>query len=134
MEAATVKPSVMNRSAVKPTSMEECMGASVSRRRRVQVARQVGYRVPGEASAMKVTTLSAYIVAVNDISSVGNERMVIVRSPAMMPVASPMVPTPAKAGKRPNAESQSKTNPRTVKVKSGPRRPTGKHWHWIPVH
>ena len=68
MEAAMEPATVMRRS-----SMEECVGASVPRRRRVQMARQVGCRMPGKASAMKVTTVSAYIVAVNDISCVRNE-------------------------------------------------------------
>ena len=65
MEPAPVKSAVMRCS-----SMEECMGASVPRRRRVQVAREVGCSMPGKTSAMKVTTVPAYIVAINDISTV----------------------------------------------------------------
>ena len=65
MKPATVKSAVMRRS-----SMEECMGASVPRRRCMQVAREVGCCMPAYALAMKVTTLPAYIVAINDISTV----------------------------------------------------------------
>ncbi|HYZ75395.1 MAG TPA: hypothetical protein VE641_20110, partial [Chthoniobacterales bacterium] len=67
---------------------------------------------------MEVTTIPVHIVAVNDISTVRDERVVVVRGPAMVPIASPVMPTPAKAGECTNTEPQSKPDSWTVKVKS----------------
>jgi hypothetical protein len=136
--AAAMTPSMEAAGVMSRSGVEEGVGASVPRRRRMQVAGRVGCSVPGNASVVNMTTVtgnvSVFAVSVSNFSTVRDKRMVVVCSPAMMPIASPVVKTPAKASKCSKPESQSKTNSWTVKVKSSPRRPPGKHRDWISVH
>ena len=107
VEAATVAPA-----AVKPAAVEKDMGARVPRRSCIQPVSRMGRRMPGEASAIGVGKVAAVhssrmkmisgrttAISIYDGSTVGDERLVVIFNPAVMPVASPVVPTPTVASK-----------------------------------
>jgi hypothetical protein len=117
VETTTVAPAAvgattMEPTAVRPTAVEEDMGARVPRRSCIQPVSRMGRRMPGEASAIsvgKVATVHASrmkmingrmtAISIYDGSTVGDERLVVIFNPAMMPIASPVVPTPTVASK-----------------------------------
>ena len=56
------------------------------------------------------------IIAIDDSPAMRDVRVVVVDdSPVVVPIVSPVVPTPAEAAKQPNAESQSETDSRAIK-------------------
>jgi hypothetical protein len=83
----------------------------------MQAMSRMGRRMPGETSAVsvakvvaghssrmkiisgRVTAVSIYAVSIYDSSTVGVERVVVIYNRAMMPVASPVVPTPTVTSK-----------------------------------
>jgi hypothetical protein len=84
-------------------------GAGMPCRRRMQVAARVGRRMPGEtpainmvavghSSRMEIIAGRVETVAIYDGSTMRDEALVVVESPATMPITSPVVPTPAEAG------------------------------------
>src|ERR1700740_282286 len=72
--------------------------------------------------------------SVHDRSTMGDERVVIVHDLATMPIASPVIPTPAITSEPSNPEPQSKSDSRAIKVKSGIRVPTRENRQRVPVH
>jgi hypothetical protein len=110
--AAAMKTTAMEPAAVRPTAVEEDMSARVPRRSCIQPVSRMRRRMPGEASAVSVGRVAAVhssrmkmisgrttAISIGDGSTVGDERLVVVFNCAMMPVASPVVPTPTVAGK-----------------------------------
>ena len=72
--------------------MEERMGARMARRCRVQAAGPMGCRMPGKASAIKMTSvadvvsvcaISVYVISVYDVSTVRDERIVVAHNRAL---------------------------------------------------
>src|SRR3954471_9245516 len=77
---------------------------------------------------IKVRSIRIKAIAINDGSTVGDERVVVVNdSAAAAPIKCPIVPTPTKPGKNPNAESQTECDSWPVGVESRIRIPTGKN-------
>ena len=112
VEAAAMKPTAVVPTTMRPTAVEKDMGARVPRRSCIQPVSRMGRRMPGEASAISVAKVAAVhssrmrmingrmsAISIYDGSTVGYERLVVIFNPAMMPVASPVVPTPTVAGK-----------------------------------
>jgi hypothetical protein len=69
---------------------------------RMRAAGGVGRSMPSEPLAVKVATAAVIrmkAVSVYGGSTVGDKRMMVVLNRAVMPVASPVIPTPAVAGK-----------------------------------
>ena len=112
METTTMRPTAVKPTAVRPTAVEKDMGARVPRRSCIQPVSRMGRRMPGEASAigvgkvaavhssrMKMTSGRTTAISIYDGSTVGDERLVVIFNPAVMPVASPVVPTPTVASK-----------------------------------
>jgi hypothetical protein len=64
------------------------------------------------------------VVAVNDGSAVGNIGVVVVDHPMVMPVPSPVVPSPTKSSKESDPESRAEVKPWAIEKDSG---------HWIPT-
>ena len=116
VEAAAMKPTsvastTMETTTMRPTAVEKDMGARVPRRSCIQPVSRMGRRMPGEASAISVAKVAAVhssrmkmingrmsAISIYDGSTVGDERLVVIFNPAVMPVASPVVPTPTVAG------------------------------------
>src|SRR5580700_5466786 len=74
-------------------------------------------------------------IAVDDGSAMRDVRVVVVDdSPAVMPIESPVVPTPSEAAKQPNAESQPETDPRAGQEEPRIRIPTGKDRQRSPIN
>jgi hypothetical protein len=84
-------------------------GAGMPCRRRMQVAARVGRFMPAKTpvirmvavvhlSRMEIIAGRVKTVAIYDASTMRDERLVVVDGPATMPIASPVVPTPAEAG------------------------------------
>lgn len=103
---------------VDASAVEEGMCARVrasesgkmSCRCRAHAVADVGSRMPGEPSGMQIVThrmdgASVCDVSVYDVSTVRNERLVVVHNPAVTPIASPVIPTPAIAAEPANAET-----------------------------
>jgi hypothetical protein len=117
VETTTVGTTTVGTTAVKSAAMEEYMSARVPGRCCMQAMNRVGRRMPGETSAVsvakvvavrssrmkiingRVTAVSIYAISIYDGSTVGDERLVVIYNRAMMPIASPVVPTPTVASK-----------------------------------
>jgi hypothetical protein len=65
---------------------------------------------------------SVEVIAINENSAVGHVAVVVEKDAVMVPIGSPMVPTPAKTTKKAKAEAEAKSNSGTRKVQT-----------WIPV-
>jgi hypothetical protein len=102
----------MEPTAVRPTAVEEDMGARVLGCSCIQPVSRMGRRMPGEASAISVGKVAAVhssrmkiingrmtAISIYDRSTVGDERLVVIFNRAMMPIASPVVPAPTVASK-----------------------------------
>ena len=57
-------------------------------------------------------------VVIGEDSAVGNISVVVVNDIVVMPVRSPMVPTPAKSAKKADSKAEAKRNSRAVKKQS----------------
>jgi hypothetical protein len=115
--SAAVKSAAVKSAAVKSAAMEEYMSARVPCRCRMEGMSRMGRRMPGETSAARVakvvavrssrmkiinrrvTAVSICDVSIYDGFIVGDKRLVVIYNRAMMPVASPVVPTPTVASK-----------------------------------
>ena len=73
-------------------------------------------------------------IAVDDRPAVRDVRVVVVDDSAVVvPIVSPVVPTPAEAGKHSNSEAQSKSDSRAVQEKPRVRIPAGEDSEWIAI-
>jgi DTW domain-containing protein YfiP len=115
--SAAVESTTVKSSAMESTAVEEYMSARVPCRCCMQAMSCMGRRMPGETSAVRVAkvvavhssrmkiingrvaAVSICDVSIYDGSTVGDERLVVIYNRAMMPVASPVVPTPTVASK-----------------------------------
>jgi hypothetical protein len=104
----------MKTSSVESATVEESMcsgvraaeSAEVPCRSHVHAVAGMGSRsMPGEPSRMKIMSHRMGGTSVYNGSTVRNERMVVVRNRAMMPIVSPVIPTPAVTAKRANTEA-----------------------------
>jgi len=89
-----------------------CSRLSVKRRVSISVERVAVAEIPMvEVAVVKVTVIE--IVAIDDRSAVRDVGVVVVNHRMAMPVASPMVPAPAKSSEEADSEADSKSNPRS---------------------
>src|SRR5438270_5344172 len=73
-------------------------------------------------------------VAVHDGAAVRYVGVVVVDDPpAVVPIESPVVPTPAEAAEGPDAKAEPETDSRAIQVESGIGIPTGEHRQGSPV-
>jgi hypothetical protein len=123
VESPSMKTTAMEPSAVRGAAMEERMGsrnssmaktsmaepargAGMPCRRRMQTAGHVRRPMPAGTSAIKMVAVVRLrrmeIIpgrgAIHDASAMRDEALVVEDGPATMPIASPVVPTPAVAG------------------------------------
>src|ERR1700681_3178498 len=74
-------------------------------------------------------------IAIDDSSAVRNVCVVVVDdAPVVVPIESPIVPTPAESAKKSNPEAQPKTDSRAVQEKSRIRIPAWEDSHRRPIH
>ena len=108
-----MEPTAMKTSTVGSAAVEESMCSGVRAaestkvpcRRHVHAVAHMGSRMAGEPSRMEIMGHRTGGASVYDGSTVRNERMVVVRNRAMMPIVSPMMPTPAVTAKPANTEA-----------------------------
>jgi hypothetical protein len=81
------------------------------------------WRPTVKASPMKAmiepASASVEVITINENSAVGHVAVVVEKDAVMVPIGSPMVPTPAKTTKKANAEAEAKSNSGTRKVQTG---------------
>jgi hypothetical protein len=117
VETTTVESAAMETATMETATVEEDMGARVRGRCCMQAMSRMGRRMPGETSAVRVaqvvaahssrmkivngrvTAVSICDVSIYGGSTVGDEPVVVIYNRAMMPVASPVVPTPTVTSK-----------------------------------
>ena len=91
-----------------------CSCLSVKRRVPTSVERvAVAEIAMVEVAVVKVTVVE--VVAIDDRSAVGDVGVVVINHPMAMPIASPMMPAPAKSSEETDSEADSKSNPRSGK-------------------
>ena len=74
----------------------------------------------------KATSIYTKTIAVDDSRAMRDERVVVVDySAGAVPIESPMVPTPAEAGKQSNSKTEAESDARPVDEESRVRIPTG---------
>jgi hypothetical protein len=84
---------------------------------------------------IEVLPVRANTIAIDDRPAVRHIGVVVVDDPsAAVPVVTPMVPSPAKAGEGSNPEAESESDPGTIPKKSRIRIPTGEDGQGIPIH
>jgi hypothetical protein len=123
VESPSMKTTAMEPSAVRAAAMEERMGSRKSSmaktsmagpargagmpcRRRMQVTARVRRPMPAGTPAIKMVAVvhlrRMEIIpgrgAIHDASTMRDEALVVEDGPATMPIAAPVVPTPAVAG------------------------------------
>src|SRR5437667_9805111 len=75
------------------------------------------------------------IIAIDDRPAIRDESVVVENgSPAVMPIESPMVKTPAETAEESDPESQPKTDPRAVQEEPRIRVPTREDRQRNPIH
>src|SRR6201982_4171175 len=81
------------------------------------------WRPTVKASPMKAmiepAPASVEVITINENSAVGHVAVVVEKDAVMVPIGSPMVPTPTKTTKKANAEAEAKSNSGTRKVQTG---------------
>ena len=113
MESSSMEPSAMKTSTVESAAVEESMcsavraaeSVKVSCRCHVHAVADMGSRMAGEPSRMEIMSHRLGGASVYNGSTVRNERMVVVRNRAVMPIVSPMIPTPAVTAKPAKTEA-----------------------------
>jgi hypothetical protein len=76
------------------------------------------------ASVIGVRTPAIESVVIGEDSAVGYVSVVVINDIVVMPVRSPVVPSPTESAKIANSKAQPKRNSRAAKVQSGIRIPT----------
>ena len=88
--------------------------------------------MPSNAAAVKTAVIET--IAVDDCPAMRDIRVVVILySPAVVPIESPIVPTPAEAAKEADPEAQSKTDAGTIPKKSWIRIPAREDGQGISV-
>lgn len=77
---------------------------------------------------------SVEVIAINENSAVGHVTVVVEKDAVMVPIRSPMVPAPAKATKKANAEAETKSDSGTRKVQTGIPVPAWPHRNRSAIH
>src|SRR5437879_2842114 len=124
------------------TSMAEpAEGAGMRSCRWVRGVGSVKSLVPRTTSAIKIAAMIEVCstrmktVAIDDGPAMRDVGVVVVDdSPVVMPIISPVVPTPAEAAKESDPKAQSKSDSWAVQEKSWIRIPTGENGEGVPIH
>jgi len=82
-------------------------------RRGTSAARPASVKRVAMAEVVMVKVAVVEVVAIDDSSAVRNVGVVVVDHPMTMPIASPVMPAPAKSTKEADAEADSKSNTRS---------------------
>ena len=72
-----------------------------------------------------VEVVVAEIIAIDDRPAVGDVGVVVVNNSVVVPIVSPVVPTPAITAEEPNSKTKTKRDSRASKVQSWIRIPAG---------
>jgi len=132
MEASTEARLPARRKASRDSSMikaAECTGmrAWLGVWRRESMLRRTETSPAGSPAAMKSPAMKSAgvieVVAIDEDSAVGDVGVVVVNDSVVMPIISPVVPSPAKPAKEADSEAEAKRNPRTGKEQSWIRIP-----------
>jgi hypothetical protein len=78
-------------------------------------------------TVMTAADVASEIVSINECSAVGNVRIVVIDDRVVMPVESPMMPSPAKAAEVANSKAYTEGNCRAADENSGDWIPSGPH-------
>src|SRR5258708_34572540 len=108
MGAHTMKPSTVESAAVEESmcsGVRAADSAKVPCCCHVHAVADMGSRMAGEPSRMKIMSHRMGGASVYNGSTVRNERMMVLRNPALMPIVSPMIPTPTIAAALANTQS-----------------------------
>src|ERR1700758_4656284 len=93
--------------------------ASLAVGRRESMLWRPTVKAPPRKAMINPASASVEVITINENSAVGHVPMVVEKDAVMVPIGSPMVPTPAKATKKANAEAETKSNSRTRQVQTG---------------
>src|SRR2546430_5154424 len=86
------------------------------------------------ATMLEVRALAIDGVVISEDSAVGYISVVVVNDIVVMPVRSPMVPTPAKSAKKADSKAEAKRNSRAVKEQSWIGIPAWPNPDGLPIH
>jgi hypothetical protein len=74
---------------------------------------------------MKIPCVMTEIVAIDERSAMGDVGVVVINDGAVMPVESPVMPSPAKAAEVANSKAYAERNRRAANEDAGNRIPSG---------
>jgi hypothetical protein len=76
---------------------------------------------------MNIAGMMSEVVAIDERSAMGNVGVVVIDDGAVMPVGSPVMPSPAEAAEEADSKTYTERNRRAANEDSGNRIPSGPH-------